>query len=209
VDEADLLRQQQIYDRPQELTETRKRKASEEDDVSSSTSNMNTATHILSQTNGQAKKAKPEAPRQERKRNNAIYVTSLPDDVTEDELFDVFSRYGVIAENVESNKPRIKLYTDENGQFKGDALIVYFRPESVALAIDMLDEVDFRLGQRLVTGPMRINEADSSYKSQKEQPLSTEQAKTKGTGAHKDRQKVIKKNEQMNRCANNPTFFSR
>lgn len=68
------------------------------------------------------------------------------------------------------------------------------------LAIDMLDETDFRMGQQVVTGPMRVKEADSSYKSQKEQPLSTEQAKTKGTGANRDRQKIIKKNQEMNRC---------
>lgn len=78
---------------------------------------------------------------------------------------------------------------------------MYFRPESVQLAIDMLDETDFRLGQQVITGPMRVREADASFKSQKTQPLATEQAKTKGTGTSKDRQKVIKKNQEMNRCA--------
>ena len=76
---------------------------------------------------------------------------------------------------------------------------MYFRPESVQLAIDMLDETDFRLGQQVLTGPMRVKEADSSYKSQKEKPLASEQARTKGTGANRDRQKVIKKNQEMNR----------
>ncbi len=76
---------------------------------------------------------------------------------------------------------------------------MYFRPESVQLAIDMLDDADFRLGQKVVTGPMRVTEADQSFKSQKEQPLATDQAKTKGTGANRDRQKVIKKNQEMNK----------
>ena len=124
----------------------------------------------------------------------------------------------MIAESADSNKPRIKLYSDELGNFKGDALIgkpfrgsimvylanqgmaVYFRPESVQLAIDMLDETDFHLGQKLLTGPMRVKEADASFKSQKDQPLTSEQAKTKGTGANRDRNKVIKKNQEMNRC---------
>ena len=75
---------------------------------------------------------------------------------------------------------------------------VYFRAESVQLAIQMLDETDFRLGQTLHTGPMRVREADASYKSQKEQPLKTDQAKTKGTNANRDRQKVIKKTQAMN-----------
>ena len=76
---------------------------------------------------------------------------------------------------------------------------MYFRPESVQLAIDMLDETDFRLGEKVLTGPMRVKEADASFKSQKDQPLASEQAKKKGTGANRDRQKVIKKNLEMNR----------
>ncbi len=50
-------------------------------------------------------------------------MSSLPDDVTEDELHDVFSKYGVIAESADNNKPRVKLYYDEKGDFKGDARI--------------------------------------------------------------------------------------
>lgn len=76
---------------------------------------------------------------------------------------------------------------------------MYNKPESVGLAIQMADDSDFRLGQQLPTGPMRITEADQSFKVQKEQPLKSEQAKTKGTGAHRDRQKAIKKKEEMNR----------
>ncbi|KAK3672319.1 hypothetical protein LTR78_007859 [Recurvomyces mirabilis] len=77
-------------------------------------------------------------------------------------------------------------------------MAVYFRAESVRLAIQMLDESDFRLGQALPTGPMRVREAEASYKSQKDQPLKTDQAKTKGTNANRDRQKVIKKTQAMN-----------
>lgn len=76
---------------------------------------------------------------------------------------------------------------------------MYFRPESVQLAIDMLDETDFRLGQQVATGPMRVKEADASFKSQKDKPLASEQAKQKGTGVNRDRQKVIKKNMEMNK----------
>ena len=81
---------------------------------------------------------------------------------------------------------------------------VYFRSESVELAITMLDETDFRMGQKLATGPMRVTVADSSYKSQKEKPLASEQAKTKGTGANRDRSKVIKKNQEMNKYVSSP-----
>lgn len=61
-----------------------------------------------------------------------MYVSSLPEDVTEDELHSVFSRFGVVAESADSNKPRVKLYTDDQGNFKGDALIGAFtRPSSL------------------------------------------------------------------------------
>lgn len=63
----------------------------------------------------------------------------------------------------------------------------------------MLDETDFRPGHQVLTGKMRVKEADHSHKSQKERPLASEQAKTKGTGANRDRQKVIKKNQEMNK----------
>lgn len=75
-------------------------------------------------------------------------------------------------------------------------MAVFFRPESVQLAIDMLDKSEFRYK----SGPMSVTAADQSFKSQKEQPLKTDQAKTKGTGANRDRQKIIKKNEEMKRC---------
>lgn len=79
-------------------------------------------------------------------------------------------------------------------------ILVYFRSESVQIAIDMLDETDFRLGQQVITGPMRVTEADMSYKSQKDQPLATEQAKKqKDSGRNRDRKKVIKKNQEMNK----------
>src|SRR5450432_1039465 len=85
------------------------------------------------QENGRAakvpKKAKaPHTPKQ----NTAVYVTGLPRDVTVEEVAEVFSRKcGVIAEEIDSGKPRIKLYMDANGDFKGDALIVFFKPPSV------------------------------------------------------------------------------
>ena len=50
----------------------------------------------------------------------------------------------MIAEEIDGQKPRIKLYTDGQGNFKGDALVVYFRAESVELAVQMLDDTQFR-----------------------------------------------------------------
>jgi HIV Tat-specific factor 1 len=119
-----------------------------------------------------------------------VYVTSLPLDVTVAELHDVFSKYGIIAEEVDSGKPRIKLYTDDVGKPKGDALIVYFRPESVRLAIQMLDDSDFRLGEKGPDGPMKVKEAEFSYKKQQDGP------KQQNT---KDKKKIIKRTQKLNK----------
>ncbi|KAF4123380.1 HIV Tat-specific factor 1 [Geosmithia morbida] len=104
----------------------------------------------------------PPQPRQ----NTAIYVTGLPSDATVDEVYDVFSRKGgVIAEEIDSGAPRIKLYKDEEGNFKGDALIVFFKPQSVEMAIMLLDDTDFRItATGAAEGRMRVQAADTSYK---------------------------------------------
>ena len=136
-----------------------------------------------------SKKSKPTAEAKERK-NTAVYVTSLPPDVTVSEVHDVFSKCGVIAEEIDSGKPRIKLYTNEDGTFKGDALILYFRAESVNLAVQMLDDSDLRLGQPAPTGKMKVAAADFSYKSQKDAPAKSN---------NKDKKKIIKKTQKLNK----------
>ena len=82
------------------------------------------------------------------------------------------------------------MYEDDQGQFKGDALIVYFRPESVSLAIQMLDDSDFRLGVQGPNGNMRVQAADFSYKSQQDAPAKSNK---------KDQKKVIKRTQKLNR----------
>jgi HIV Tat-specific factor 1 len=139
------------------------------------------------------KKAKNDRPKKERI-NTAVYVTSLPLDVTVEEVHEVFSKYGIIAEEVDSGKPRIKLYTDATGNPKGDALVVYFRPESVALAVQMLDDYDFRLGETGPDGRMRVKAAEYSYKKQQDTP-----GNAPGQQVNmKDKKKVIKKTQKLN-----------
>lgn len=123
--------------------------------------------------------------------NTGVYVTSIPLDADAEEIEYVFSKCGVIAEEIDSGKPRIKMYEDDKGQFKGDALVVYFRPESVNLAIQMLDDSDFRLGIQGPTGKMRVQAADFSYKKQGEAPEKSKSNKN-------DQKKIIKKTQKMN-----------
>lgn len=136
-----------------------------------------------------AKKQKPGQEPRERK-NTAVYITNLPVDTDAEEVRFVFSRCGMIAEEIDSGKPRIKLYENDQGKFKGDALVVYFRPESVDLAIQMLDDTDFRLGQSSSTGKMKVATADFSYKRQTEAPVRTNT---------RDKQKIIKRTQKLNK----------
>ncbi|KAI9758493.1 MAG: hypothetical protein M1815_000039 [Lichina confinis] len=123
------------------------------------------------------------------RKNTAVYVTNLPMDVTLEEVRTVFSRCGVVAEEIDQGRPRIKLYTDEQGRFKGDALVVYFRPESVNLAVQMLDDTGFRFGEAGPSGKMRVQAADFSYKNQQEAPPKSNV---------RDKKKIIKKTQKLN-----------
>ena len=55
-----------------------------------------------------------------------------------------FEKCGIIREDFESGQPKIKLYKMENGQLKGDAMISYWKEESVNLATQILDQSEFR-----------------------------------------------------------------
>lgn len=133
---------------------------------------------------------KPKKPRV----NTAVYVTSIPLDADQDEIQQVFSKCGVIAEDLDTGKPRIKMYEDENGKFKGDALVVYFRPESVQLAVQMLDDTDFRFGVEGPMGKMKVQPADFSHKKQ-QQP--EDQPAQPSKPSRKDQKKLMKRTQKM------------
>jgi len=147
-----------------------------------------------------------------------VYVMGLPADVTVDDVASVFSRKcGVIAEEIDSGRPRIKLYTDSAGAFKGDALVVFFKPQSVDMAIVLLDDTDF--GLELSGTPsgtkMRVQAADSSYKKTNysnpsegpavaarqsdstEKPPSSNINSGGGKRSEQDKAKIIKKTQKL------------
>lgn len=95
------------------------------------------------------------------------------------EIYNVFSRAGLIDESWDTNKPRIKMYYDENNEFKGEALIgrslpllfarqlttlVYWKHDSVGRAIFQYDGKDFRGGTD-VDGDLQVVVADREYKA--------------------------------------------
>lgn len=60
----------------------------------------------------------------------------------------------------------------------------------MTLATQMLDDTDFRLGEAGLSGKMRVQAADFSYKNQQEAPAKT---------SMKDKKKIIKKTQKLNK----------
>ncbi|XP_046436753.1 HIV Tat-specific factor 1 homolog [Daphnia pulex] len=72
-------------------------------------------------------------------KNTKVYVTNLPTEINEEEIVEFMQKCGMIEKDLETGKHKIKLYRNENGQVKGDALCTYIKIESVELALKILD----------------------------------------------------------------------
>jgi HIV Tat-specific factor 1 len=102
------------------------------------------------------------------------------------------------------------MYNDADGNFKGDALIVFFKPQSVDMAIMLLDDSEFRFNASGTTsGKMRVQAADSSYKKTNydadagtkaaDAPAGDRSGPTPAGNKRQDqdRQKIIKKTQKL------------
>ena len=119
------------------------------------------------------------------KKNSGVYVTGLPGDATVAELVAYCSRCGIIMDEVSTGQPRVRLYADAAGRLKGDALVVYLRPESVALAVQLLDDGELRAGVRV-----RVQEAQQQPGDAQQQPGEDAPGPGEGDAAARKRAKV-------------------
>lgn len=89
-------------------------------------------------------------------------MTGLPLDTELDEIVQCFSKFGVLEED-DDGEPKVKMYAREDGLFSGEALVVYFKEDSVPLALTILDDSDLRLGDPSTR--MRVAKADFAHKT--------------------------------------------
>ena len=107
------------------------------------------------------------------------------------------------------------MYHDDDGQFKGEALIVYFKEGSVDLAITLLDDTELEMGGGYGNMRVRVAEYDKSQ-SANEGKKKAEKAEVKdGEGGNEklgrkkpsaeEKQRMSKRIKTMQKCAYPPT----
>nr|XP_019009720.1 HIV Tat-specific factor 1 [Kwoniella pini CBS 10737]OCF48501.1 HIV Tat-specific factor 1 [Kwoniella pini CBS 10737] len=157
----------------------KKRKKGEKDYTSNT---LNTSNNInnngsTSSTSGQQQQQQQT---QATPKRTAVWVTNLPPNSTVDILASVFQKAGVLLIDDEG-EPRIKLYYDEQGKFKGEALIMYFKEGSVDLAITLLDDTELELGSGY--GNIKVKIAEYTPKD-KEHPAPKDKDEKKDSSEH-------------------------
>ncbi|KAF7184964.1 Splicing factor U2AF-associated protein 2 [Pseudocercospora fuligena] len=220
MDEALMKQQQEIYkvdgvdDDAPAFDPVKKRKAAQQEDVSFNGCNNSSREHGATNArqldsnkkakanNGATAKATASAtaapsankPRQ----STAVFVSGLPLDVDTEEVREVFSKYGIIAESADDNEKRVKLYNDANGNFKGEALIIFFRPESVRQAVMLADGMLWPRDFGQPTSTISVIEADSTYKKSNDDTVAPERQERGAPKAKPSKAKLKRKAEEMN-----------
>ncbi|CAJ0865666.1 18095_t:CDS:10 [Entrophospora sp. SA101] len=118
--------------------------------------------------------------------NTSIYISNLPVDVTENELAEACSKYGVLM---------VDLAT---GHLKGDALVTYLKEESVTLACQLLDETILRPEE-----PYKIRVQKAEFKEKDPKILESSQSNSKKVDKYEVKKKLrqLEKAERYNKIA--------
>eukprot|EP00029_Vermamoeba_vermiformis_P002100 TRINITY_DN12494_c0_g1_i1.p1 TRINITY_DN12494_c0_g1~~TRINITY_DN12494_c0_g1_i1.p1 ORF type:complete len:366 (-),score=108.07 TRINITY_DN12494_c0_g1_i1:24-1040(-) len=112
------------------------------------------------------------------KQNSSVFITGLPVDTKVEEVIEYFNKCGIIKKDEETLQYKVKVYPKEDGAEKVTGLVTYFRPESVPLAINLLDDTEFKPG-------FVIKVAEASFEHKK------------GQGGQKKKGKPSKKKKKL------------
>ncbi|CAE6417292.1 unnamed protein product [Rhizoctonia solani] len=143
------------------LARTNKKRKKEPVDYTSNTDPAAPGPSIKRGKNNKGDKKDESTAPPRKSKNTAVFVSSLPPDAEADEIAARFGRFGLIMEDDEG-KPKVKLYRSEDGNFTGEALVVYYKEESVELAVTLLDDAELRLGE--VGSKMKVQRAEYGHK---------------------------------------------
>lgn len=93
--------------------------------------------------------------KRKRKINPWIYISGFDNDIDASTVVEIFSKYGIIDEDILTGEPVVKVYRDEAGVPKGDASVRFAKEPSVELSIMMMDQVEYKPGF-----PIRVSRAE-------------------------------------------------
>ena len=79
------------------------------------------------------------------------------------------------------------MYYDEEGRFKGEALIIYFKEGSVDLAITLLDDTELEMGGGFGNMRVKVAEYDKSQSANEGKKPEKKKEELKDTGDEKDK----------------------
>ena len=128
------------------------------------------------------------------RRSKSRSVSSTSSDVSQDTI----RRLADLEESEEEDdegEPKVKMYAREDGTFSGEALVVYFKEDSVMLAENMLDDAEFRLGE--ASSRIGVKKADFSHKHETGSVEGSSEAKPRKTA---DKKKATRRIGKMVKC---------
>ena len=78
-------------------------------------------------------------------RQATVYVSGLKPTVRLEELAELFGSIGLIKQDKRNRTPKIRIYTDDAGVPKGDAVVTYEDAHTAPAAIEWFDGKDFQV----------------------------------------------------------------
>jgi len=211
-----FAQQQSIYGKPNNTAQLKSQKQLQVKDQNSTADQSETPIDKAALDAAEEKKRRKKEKKKKAFKNKDhtnIYVTGLPSDITLQEVVDFFSKCGLIKKDPETAESKIKLYKDEQGNLKGDALISYYRKESVDLALQLLDGSEFRpgSGKSIAINRAVFEQKENIQPQQKKRPSKKvklyNQAKDLSWDEDDNVHVVLKNMFDQNEAWNSPTFF--